>query len=164
MKTTVGIILLSFILVCCSNPYSKELHNLLNVKNVNIRNVTIIEDCMFCSEGITICMYRIDETAIEEFICNDKIMPCNEDTSWKVFGWYQTPIDTTYKYVFQHLNYKSTKKIEKVLEDIKNVLQKDNVYYSFYIRKFGVNYDPLEAQIFVLDLQDKMLYIVISIT
>ena len=138
---------------------------MLDIDTAVVLNEKTIEDCAFCSEGVTIYKIKLDAKTIKRFVENEtKQLPDNKDSSWCGYGWFTTPIEPCHKNVLNHLNYISRKSVERTLSEIQYILKENDVYYAFYIRYFENDLDPLEAQIFVLNPHTEMLYIVVSIT
>jgi len=165
LRGVVFLLFFTFFIVSCNSPYTNTIPSLLDIDTAKVLKEQVIEDCMFCSEGITIYKIKLDSKTIEKFLNNKtKRFPDSKDRSWCGYGWFTTPINADYTNVFNHLNYLSKKKVEKALLEIKNTLKENDVYYAFYIRHFEKDLDPLEAQIFVLNPRKKTLYIVVSIT
>lgn len=164
-KRKVFLLFFTFFIASCNSSFTDEISLLLDINTATVLKEQVIEDCRFCSEGVTIYRIKLDDKTIESFINNEKKQfPENKDYTWYGYGWFSSPVEPCYAKVFNHLNHLSKKKVEKALSEIKYVLKENNVYYAFYIRHFEKDMEALEVQIFVLNPHTKMLYIVVSIT
>jgi hypothetical protein len=168
MKSTKIVVI--FFVICliisgCRDLWKENIPLLLCVNDVEIKNAKTISDYGLINEGITINIYELADVTVEKFVNNEnKTLPINSDTTWTNFGWYITPIDSFYKGIFNHLNWISTKNVERILQTVKNELKEENVFYAFYIRKFDEITEPLGVQIFILNPRTRILYIIVSIT
>lgn len=160
----VGLFTLLF-LSSCNSSYVIEISSLLDIDTATVLKEQVIEDCTLCKEGITIYKIELDSKTVESFLSKEnKRFPDYIDSTWFNYGWFSTPVNPYHTKVFNHLNYISKRKVETVLLEIKKTLDENGIYYAFYIRQFKEDLDPLGAQIFVLNPNTKILYIVISIT
>lgn len=157
MKKLVLLLPLLFILSCQSGVFKNDLSEILGVSNVEIKNSRGADEFGGFSEGYTIEIYELSEETTKAFIAqSNKILPSKE--GWKKFDWSKTPVDTSYTEIFGILNYMGGKKVENLLSEIKVLLKKTEVYYSFYYKPDKDN--PQDLQLFVLDTKSKKLHIV----
>ena len=156
------IIPLFFLISCQSKVYKDDLPKILGVEDVKITNSQGIDEFAGFGEGYTLEIYELSESTINAFI-NDasKILPEKNGTAagWLKHDWRSTPMDSSYIEIFNIcLNYYSgNRKLEGLIVEIKKVLQKPDVYYSFYYKPDKDS--PQDVLLFILDLQSRKLYI-----
>jgi hypothetical protein len=106
-------------------------------------------------------IYILSENTIQEFKNNSlkKLPQKNEkDKNWQKYDWSKKPIDSSFNEIFVLcLNYSTdNQKLKVKIEEIKKLKRKGEIYYSFYYRPDKEN--PQNAQLFILDIQNRKLY------
>jgi len=157
------LILFPIIINCQNRIFKDKLSLILDVNNVKIKKSLSIDEFGGFGEGYTFEVYKLSEKTIKSFIVNpSKSIRYNNDSTWVKKDWDKAPIDTIYNEVLlMCLNYDSgSKKLTNKLLEIKKSLTRTNVYYALYYRPD--KYNPQDAQLFVLDIESKNLYIIES--
>lgn len=155
--------LFSIVISCQDKIFEDQLPLILGIDNVDIKRSQNIDELGGFGEGYTFEIYKLSEKTIKSFIKRTpKSIRYNHDSTWKKKDWSKSPIDTTYnEVVAMCLNYDSgNKKLINKLNEIKKTLTQANVYYALYYRPD--RYNPKDAQLFVLDINNKDLYIIES--
>jgi hypothetical protein len=159
-----GILILFPVVINCQNRIFKDkLSLILDIDNVKIKKSQSIDEFGGSGEGYTFEVYKLSEKTIKAFIDNPaKGIRYNHDSTWKKKDWAKVPIDTIYNEVLlMCLNYDSgNKKLANKLVEIRKTLTQANVYYALYYKPD--KYNPENAQLFVLDIEGKNLYIIES--
>ena len=160
MKKILLAICVSSLLGCQSSVFKKEVSELLNVNNAEIVNSKGTDEFGGFGEGYTIEVYELSDKTIKDFENKKtKELPVKKDDStWQKKDWSKTPIDSSFSEIFiMGLNYSSgNKKIETELKEIKQLVEKSEVYYSFYYKPDKEN--PQDVQLFILDVPSRKLY------
>lgn len=152
---------------CQSNVFKDDLPKILGVSNVEIQDSQGTDEFGGFGEGYTLEVYELSEKTVKAFInLTAKNLPDKkeEGKNWEKHDWSKTPIDTSYNGVLSLvLNYRSSTKLENQLNDIKKLLEKPDVYYSFYYYSNEEVKEYIEdAQFFILDVQSRKLYTIES--
>lgn len=162
MKKLVFILCISSLISCQSTVFKNDISKLLNVSDAEITSSKGIDEFGGYGEGYSIEVYQLSEKTILDFKDNlVKKLPMKKDTDiWQKKDWSYTPIDSSFKEIFiMGLNYSSgNKKIEAELNEIKLLIEKSKVYYSFYFKPDIES--PQEIQLFILDEQSRKLYVI----
>ncbi|MET0637360.1 MAG: hypothetical protein ABWZ25_15120 [Chitinophagaceae bacterium] len=160
MKKIPLIICISSLVGCQSNVSKNEIPGLLNVSNAEIVNSKGTDDFGGFGEGYTIEFYELSDKTISDFKNKTtKELPLKkDDTAWQKKDWSKTPIDSSYNEIFiMVLNYDGgSKEIEIELKKIKLLVEKPDVYYSFYFKPDKDS--PQDIELFILDLSGRKLY------
>jgi len=151
----------------CSKPFFKnELSQILGVDKIEIKDVHIVTD-EFAGFGKSYSMeiYDLSDNTIYTFINEpSKQLPDKKEIGkkWQKHLWSETAVDSGYNEIFgMALNYyNGDKKLENQLNEIKQLLGKTGVYYSFYYYPNKDN--PNHVQLFVLDTEMKKFYAIDS--
>lgn len=164
IKKYIAAIGLVLLFSCQSGVFKDKLPEILGISNVEIKDNHGTDEFGGFGEGYTLEIYELSESTVNSFIDRtSKILPDKkEKATWKKYDWQKTPVDSSYNEILiMSLNYSGgNKKLETELSEIKKVLEKPEVYYSFY---YSPNKDnPQDAQFFVLDVQTGKLYVIES--
>lgn len=165
IKQLLLLALISFMISCQGSSFKEDLHNILGVTDVEIiENKTTNEFGGF-SEGHTIEVYGLSQSTMHNFLeLSAKKLPekLKKEQTWQKHDWSKTPVDSSYNEIFALcLNYSSGNiKLEEQLNEIKKVLNKSDVYYSFYFKPDKTN--PEDVVLFILEPRNGKLYIVES--
>lgn len=164
MKKILLAMCVSSLFGCQSNVFKDEVSELLNISNAEILSSKGIDEFGGFGEGYTIEVYELSDKTITDFKNKTtKELPVKKsDTTWLKKDWSNTPIDSSFNEIFiMGLNYSSgNNKIETELKEIKQLMVKSEVYYSFYYKPDKEN--PQDVQLFILDIPSKRLYTIES--
>lgn len=159
------IIFLCLFLSSCNSLFFKDaLSPILGVEKVEVENSqTLDEWAGVQGDGFILEVYELSEKTVQSFIKqSSKKLPDKKEKNknWRKYDWSKTPIDSSYNEVFiTCLNYSSnSKKLKAQLNEIKKLIEKEGVYYSFYYRPDKEN--PQAVQLFILDVQSRKFYAV----
>ncbi len=160
-----NLILLTFVIVffgSCQNKYfEKDLPKLMNVENIEIVNVQTLDEWGGSQgDGFILEVYELSQHTVDSFIKRTyKKLPEKENReSWFKYDWSKVPIDTSYIEIqTMTLNYSaSNEKLNKILNEIKTVLNKKETYNAFYYKPNKEN--PNNVEMFVLDTETNKFY------
>jgi hypothetical protein len=158
-------IFLSILLGGCNSSFFKDdLSLILDVENVEIENYqTIDEWAGMQGEGFIFEVFELSEKTIQTFINqSSKNLPDKKEESenWQKYNWDKVPVNSSYKEIFSMcLNYSSnSQKIKVKLNELKKLIEKDGVYYSFYYKPEIEN--PQNVQLFILDIESRKFYVI----
>jgi hypothetical protein len=147
---------------CNTSFFKDDLSQILGVEKVEIKNSqTLDEWAGMQGDGFILEIYDLSEKTVQAF--KDKPLKNlpdkkEEGKEWKKYNWSTFPVDSSYNEVFiMCLNYSSdSEKLKVQLNEIKKLMGKEEVYYSFYYRPDKNN--PQNVQLFILDIQSRKLY------
>lgn len=161
-----GFFAVVFLMTACdNNVFENNLTKIFDVDNKELRFVQGIDRFGGFGEGFTLEEYDLSEKALDIFMRKDsKALPENEEvgSNWKRKDWDITPIDSVYNQLFlMCLSYSDgSLELKTKLDEIKQVLKKAKVYYSFYYRPDKDN--PQDVRLYVLDTQTRRVYVIES--
>lgn len=161
-----SVFLFLFLSSCNLSYFKNDLSQILGVDKIEIENIqTFNEWGGFQGDGYILEIYTLSEKTIQAFKNNPlKNLPDKkeEGKEWQKYNWSTFPIDSSYNEVFiMCLNYSGYgKKLKVKLDEIKRLIEKEGVYYSFYYSPDKVN--PQDVQLFILDVQNRKLYAIDS--
>lgn len=168
-KKSLGVIMLLCVLciiVCIvvlnldKFTYDNDLEQILGVKQVAIENKEIV-DSWAVGEWYVCESYELDKMSLGSFLS----MPAprnniylSED-EWIRVNWEKLPINNAYSAVESMIvNYAANASLNKIINEMKNVLSSNNGYYSFLVQP---SLDIPEKILFcLLDIKGHRLYIV----
>jgi hypothetical protein len=149
----------------CSNSFFKDdLSFLLDVEKVEIENSkTLDEWAGMQGDGFILEVYDLSEKTIQAFENkSSKELPDKKekDENWQKYNWTTPPVDISFNEVFiMCLNYSSdNQELKNQLNEIKKLIEKEGVYYSFYYKPDKEN--PQYVQLFILDSKSRKLYMI----
>lgn len=151
-----------FLSSCNSLFFMDALSAILGVEKVEVENSqTLDEWAGVQGDGFILEVYELSEKTVQSFIKqSSKNLPDKKEKNknWRKYDWSKTPIDSSYNEVFiTCLNYSSnSEKLKAQLNEIKKLIEKEGVYYSFYYRPDKEN--PQAVQLFILDVQSRKFY------
>lgn len=142
--------------------YKDKLDQILGINQINIEASKQIDEIGGFGEGKTIEIYTLSEATINNFINqSDKILP--NKNNWFKYDWTQGNINSFCKPIIDlSLNYKGETEIEDQLAEIKKSIPNANMYISFYYNEKDIELST-QAQLMILDLETKNLYIIDTI-
>lgn len=156
-------VFLSLFLSSCNTSFFKgDLSPILGLEKVEIENSQTLDEWAGAQgDGFILEVYELSEKTVQAFINQSvKNLPNKkeEGKNWQKYNWSKAPVDSSYNEVFiMCLNYSSdSEKLKTQLNEIKKLIEKEGVYYSFYYRPDKEN--PQNAQLFILDVQSRKLY------
>lgn len=161
-----SVFLFLFLSSCNLSYFKKDLSQILGVEKKEIKNIQNFNEIAgIQGEGYILEIYTLSEKAIQAFKNNPlKNLPDKQEEGkeWQKYNWSTFPIDSSYNEVFiMCLNYSGYgKKLKVKLDEIKRLIEKEGVYYSFYYSPDKVN--PQDVQLFILDVQNRKLYAIDS--
>lgn len=156
------IFLFLFFSSCKTSFFKDDLSKILGVEKVEIENSQTLDEWGGVQgDGFILEVYELKENTVQAFINrSSKNLPDKneEGKNWEKYNWSTIPIDSSYNEIFiMCLNYFSnSEKLKNQLNELKKILEKENVYYSFYYRPDKNN--PQNVQLFILDIQSRKLY------
>lgn len=151
-----------FLSSCNTSFFKDDLTSILGVEKVEIENSQTLDEWAGAQgDGFILEVYELSEKTVQAFInLSSKNLPNKkeEDKKWQKYDWRKVPVDSSYNEVFiMCLNYSSDRKKLKVqLNEIKKLMEKEGVYYSFYYRPNKEN--PQNVQLFILNVQSRKFY------
>jgi len=149
---------------CDTLVFKDELPKLLGVNKVEIISNRAIEDIPSTfGEGYGIEVYELSQNTVQSFLNRtSKVLPEKAEEKWQKYDWNKVPVDNSFSEVFDvALNYYNRDKaLETQLNIIKKILIQGNAYCAFYYKPDRDN--PQNVQFFILNLQDRKLYIIDS--
>jgi hypothetical protein len=157
-----SVFLFLFLSSCNLSYFKNDLYQILGVEKKEIKNIQNFNEISgIQGEGYILEIYTLSEKVIQAFKNNPlKNLPDKQEEGkeWHKYNWSTFPIDSSYNEVFiMCLNYSgSSKKLTVKLNEIKRLIEKEGVYYSFYYSPNKVN--PQDVQLFILDVQNRKLY------
>lgn len=145
--------------------FKDDLSQILGVSDIEVKNSQGTDEFGGFGEGYTLEEYELSEKTVQAFINNaSKTLPDKkeEGKNWQKKDWSKVPVDSSYSEILTMcLNYSSgSTKLETQLNEIKKMLEKIEVYYSFYYKPDEDN--PQDAQLFILDVQSRKVYVIES--
>jgi len=161
-----SVFLFLFLSSCNLSYFKKDLSQILGVEKKEIKNIQNFNEIAgIQGEGYILEIYTLSEKAIQAFKNNPlRNLPDKQEEGkeWHKYNWSTFPIDSSYSEVFNMCLYNSgyNKKLTVKLNEIKRLIEKEGVYYSFYYSPDKVN--PQDAQLFILDVQNRKLYAIDS--
>ncbi|MBA3827724.1 MAG: hypothetical protein H0X33_02200 [Taibaiella sp.] len=161
-KLICSVFLFLFLSSCNTSFFKDDLSQILGVDKVEIENSQKLNEWAGRQgDGFVLEIYYLSEKTVRAF--KDKPLKNlpdkrEEGKEWKKYNWSASPVDSSYNEVFiMCLNYSSnSEKLKVQLNEIKKLMGKKGVYYSFYYRPN--KYNPQNVQLFILDIQSRKLY------
>ncbi|RZJ91412.1 MAG: hypothetical protein EOO20_05145 [Chryseobacterium sp.] len=157
------IVFLCLFLSSCNVFFFKDaLSPILGVEKVEVENSqTLDEWAGVQGDGFILEVYELSEKTVQSFIKqSSKNLPDKKEKNknWRKYDWSKTPIDSSYNEVFiMSLNYSSnSEKLKVQLNEMRKLIEKEGVYYSFFYRPDKEN--PQAVQLFILDVQSRKFY------
>jgi hypothetical protein len=161
-----SVFLFLFLSSCDLLFFKSDLSQILGIEKIEIENIqTFNEIAGIQGEGYILEIYTLSEKTIQAFINNPiKNLPDKQEEGkeWHKYNWSTFPIDSSYSEVFNMCLYNSgyNKKLKVKLNEIKRLIEKEGVYYSFYYRPDKEHLQ--NVQLFILDVQNRKLYAIDS--
>lgn len=158
--------LLALLTSCKGLVFKNDLPKILGVNDVSITESQGIDEFGGFGEGYTFEIYTLSVGTLKAFIAlHNKELPDKkeEGKEWQKYGWSKTPVDSVYfaNVLSVVFDYKGIAKIEERLDEIRKILKKTYVYYSFYYNANKEVKDYIEdVQFFILDIEMANMYIV----
>jgi hypothetical protein len=164
-KLIYNIFLFIFLCSCNTSFIKNDLPKILDVDKVEIKKSQILNEWAgIHGDGFILEIYKLSEKTIQNFEEKSlKKLPDKKekDKIWQKYNWSTLPIDSSYNEIFiMCLNYFSNNaKIRNILTEIKELIEEEKrMYYSFYYRPNKEN--PQNVQLFILDIENKKLYVI----
>jgi len=157
-----SVFLFLFLSSCNTSFFKNDLSQIFGVEKIEIENIqTFDEWAGMQGDGFVLEVYTLSGKTMQAFKDNPlKNLPDKkeEGKEWQKYNWSTFPIDSSYNEVFiVCLNYSSnSRKLKVKLNEIKRLIEKEGVYYSFYYRPDKDN--PQNVQLFILDVQNRKFY------
>ncbi|AYN04567.1 hypothetical protein [Flavobacterium sp. 140616W15] len=159
-KNNILFCLVCFVLVGCSNTTNQDYFNKTMGLNVEIKKkIFNSEDSINPQgEGFSMEVINYDKKDNDSLFINKDSYPISYDlrTDWKISKWQKTPLVN--KNVLELLfNYNiNDKSIKEELIKLKNVLNSNSNYVSYYFKESDGNVYAID--ICVLDINNKKIY------
>lgn len=140
--------------------YDNDLEQILGVKQVAIENKKLV-DSWAVGEWYVCESYELDKMSLSSFLS----MPAPKnniylsDDKWIRVDWERLPVNDAYSAVESMIiNYAANASLNRIINEIKNVLSSNNGYYSFLVQP---SLDIPEKILFcLLDVKGHRLYVV----
>ncbi len=151
-----------FLSSCNTSFFKEDLSAIVGVEKVEIENSqTFDEWAGIQGDGFILEVYEFSDKTVQTFIDQStKKLPDKKekDKNWQKYNWRIEPVDSSFNEIFiMCLNYYSdNQKLKIQLNEIKELIKKEKVYYSFYYRPDKEN--PQNVQLFILDTKSRKLY------
>lgn len=151
-----------FLSSCNTSFFKDDLSQILGVEKVEIENIQTLDEWAGTQgDGFVLEVYELSEKTVATFINqSSKNLPDKkeENKNWQKYNWNKTPVDSSFSEIFMMcLNYSSdSQELKAQLNEIKQLIEKEGLYYSFYYRPDKEN--PQNVQLFILDIQNRKLY------
>lgn len=159
-KKVFGYIILCFLSTSCENLMFKgKLPSILGIEQVKVENAKSVDDFGGFGEGKTIEIYTLSELTVKSFVLTSNKILRDKDNYLKK-DWTKNVHDAEMECLISYsLNYRGGNTIEVQLKNIKEILSQPNIYVAFYHNERDTCLSNM-IQMFVLDITNKMLYIV----
>lgn len=157
-----SVFLFLFLSSCDLLFFKSDLSQILGVEKKELKNIQNFNEISgIQGEGYILEIYTLSEKAIQAFKNNPiRNLPDKQEEGkeWHKYNWSTFPIDSSYNEVFNMcLNYSgSSKRLKVKLNEIKRLIEKEGVYYSFYYRPDKEH--PQNVELFILDVHNRKLY------
>ncbi|RYE24119.1 MAG: hypothetical protein EOP51_08395 [Sphingobacteriales bacterium] len=164
LKTCSIISLISILLLsltsCKSFVFKNQLPDITGISDVGILKSECVEETGIRGKGYAIETYTLaQENSLAFRNIANKILPAKSE--WLKQDWSAGTVDTLYSEVFGvAFDSRSNESLNQTSKQIRQLLNKDGVYHSFYYKPDKDN--PKKVYFFVFDTMNNKIYIIDS--